>query len=57
MVAGCQCDQIWRNFVNLVKLYESFGKFLTVHFLSGKMLSLLWQICEIIGLEWPNIEK
>ena len=26
------------------------GKFLTVYFLFGKMLSLLWQICDIIGL-------
>ena len=27
-----------------------FGKFLTAHSLFGKMLSLLWQICDIIGL-------
>ena len=28
----------------------AFGKFLTVYFIFGKMLSLLWQICDIIGL-------
>ena len=37
-----QCDQIWRNF-------KSLWQFLPVYFLSGKMLSLLWQICDIIG--------
>ena len=30
--------------------FRHFGKFLTVYFLFGKMLSLLWQICDIIGL-------
>ena len=29
---------------------RAFGKFLTVYFLFGKLLSLLWQICDIIGL-------
>ena len=27
-----------------------FGRFFRVYLLSGKMLSLLWQICDIIGL-------
>ena len=40
-----QCDQIWRIFTTLAKVY----KFLTFYFLFGKMLSLLWQICDIIG--------
>ena len=30
--------------------FSSLAKFLTVHFPFGKMLSLLWQICDIIGL-------
>ena len=33
----------------LGKSLEVFGKFLTVYFLFGKMLSLLWQTCDIIG--------
>ena len=44
-----QCEQIWQNFATLAKIYVS-GKFLMVYFLFGKMLSLLWQICYIIGL-------
>ena len=27
-----------------------FGKFLTVYFLPGRMVSLLWLICYIVGL-------
>ena len=38
-----QCDQIWRNFASL-------ANFLTVYFLLGTMLSLLWRISHIIGL-------
>ena len=34
-----QCDQIWQ-----------IGKFLTVYLLFFKVLSPLWQICDIIGL-------
>ena len=30
--------------------FHHFGKFSTVYFLFGKMLSLLWQICDIIEL-------
>ena len=41
-----QCDLIWQNFAILAKVSKSFGKFLMVYF---KMLSLLWQICDIIG--------
>ena len=29
---------------------QVFGKFLMVYFLFGKMPSLLWPICDIIGL-------
>ena len=47
---GQECDQIWRNFTTLAKKLQVFGKFLTVYFLCGKMLCLLWQICAIIGL-------
>ena len=42
---------------------QVFGKFWTVYFLFGKMLSLFWQIWYIIGLIfmvarlWPTIEK
>ena len=39
-----QRDQIWQNSLQV------FGKFLMVYFLFDKLLSLLWQICDIIGL-------
>ena len=39
-----QCDQIWRYFATLAKTLHVFGKILTVYFLFGKMMSLLWQI-------------
>ena len=39
-------SEIWRNFPNLAKKWQ----ILTVYFLFGKMLSLLLQICDIIGL-------
>ena len=32
------------------KSLQVFGKILTVYFLFGKMLCLLWQICDIFGL-------
>ena len=32
------------------KSLQSFGKFFTVYLLCGKMLTLLWQICDISGL-------
>ena len=38
------------RFGHFGKSLQVFGKFLTVYFLFGKMLSLLWQICDIIGL-------
>ena len=44
-----QCDQIWRNFAPCQK-FTSLWQFLTVYFLFAKILSLLWQICDIIGL-------
>ena len=37
-----QCDQIWRKSTTLA-IFDFF-------FLFGKMMSLLWQICDIIGL-------
>ena len=43
-----QCDQIWQNFATLAKIYKSVI-FLTLYFLFGNILSLLWQICYIIG--------
>ena len=45
-----QCDQIWQIFATFGKSLKVFGKFLTFYFLFGKMLSLLWQSCEIIWL-------
>ena len=44
-----KCDQIWQNFATSAKVYV-FGKFSTVYFICGKILSLIWQICDIIGL-------
>ena len=44
---------VWPDLAKSCKVVESlqvFGKFLTVYFLFGKMLSVLWQICDIIGL-------
>ena len=38
------------KFRHFGKSLEIFGKFLTAYFLFGKMLSILWQICDIIGL-------
>ena len=38
------------KFWHFGKSLQVFGKFLTVYFLFGKMLILLWQICDIIGL-------
>ena len=32
-----------------------FGKFLTVYFLFDKMLSILWQICDMIGLIFIDV--
>ena len=37
---------VWPDLAN----FCHFGKFLTVYFLFGKVLSLLWQICDIIWL-------
>ena len=48
-MAQYQCDQIWRNFAT-GKILQVFGSFLTVYLLFGKILSIIWQICEIIGL-------
>ena len=38
------------KFRHFGKSLQVLGKFLIVYFLFGKMLSLLWQICDIIGL-------
>ena len=38
-----QCDQFWGKFATLAKFQKSLAKFLTVYFLFGKVLSLLWQ--------------
>ena len=43
-----RCDQIWRCFVTLA--IQVFDKFLTVSFSFGKMLSLLWNFFDILGL-------
>ena len=46
-----QCDQIFRNFAALAKLYKSLANcWQFIYFLFVKMLSLLWQIWYIIGL-------
>ena len=46
-VTDMQCDQIWRTFATVGKVF----KYLVfmVYFLIVKMLSLLWQIRDIIG--------
>ena len=41
-----QCDQI----CHFGKSLQIFGKFLTVYFLLGKLLSPLRQICDFFGL-------
>ena len=44
---------MWSNlakFRHFGKSLQVFGKFLMVYFLLGKRLSILWQICYIIGL-------
>ena len=38
------------EFHHFGKSLQVLGKFLIVYFLFGKMLTLLWQICDIIGL-------
>ena len=38
------------KFCHFGKSLQVFGKFLTVYFLFGKMLSILWQIWDIIGI-------
>ena len=38
------------KFRHFGKSFPVFGKFLTVYFLFGKILSWLWQICDVIGL-------
>ena len=47
-----QCDQIWRNFTTLAKRLQVLGKIFMVDFLFRKMLILLWQIFDIIGLNF-----
>ena len=46
------------KFCHFGKSLLVFSKFLTVYFLFGKMLSLLWQTCEIFGLIfWLQMAK
>ena len=56
-----QCDQIRQNFTKIRKSLQVFGKFLTVYFLFGKMLSLLWQFvtfwANFYCCNWSYIEK
>ena len=40
------------KFRHFGKILQAFGKFFTVYFLFGRMLSLIWQICDIIGLSF-----
>ena len=40
------------KFCHFGKKLQVFGKFLKVYFLFGKMLSILWQICDIFGLNF-----
>ena len=40
------------KFCHFGKSLQVFGKFLAAYFSFGKMLSLLWQICDIIGLSF-----
>ena len=49
-------ETILAKFHHFAKSLQVFGKFLTVYFLFGNMLSHLWQICDIIGLifHFPN---
>ena len=46
-------ESVWPDLAkygHFVKGLQVFGKFVTVYFLFGEMISLLWQICDIIGL-------
>ena len=45
-----QCDQICQKFCHFGHSFQVFGKKLTVYFFFGKMLSPIWQICDIIRL-------
>ena len=58
-----QCNNIQQHLLRLQRIVTRFGKilplwqkfkslwqFLTAYFLFGKVLNLLWQICEIVGL-------
>ena len=50
LLCSDQCDQIWQNFTPLSKSLQAYSKFLTVYLLFGKILSLLWQVYDILGL-------
>ena len=39
----CEISPLWQKFTSCWQIFM-------VYFLFGKMLSLLWQICDIIGL-------
>ena len=44
------CRWIRTSVTRFGKKLQVFGKFLSVYFIFDKMLSLLWQICDILGL-------
>ena len=44
-----QCDQIWQNFATLANVNKYLAN-VWQFILFGKMLSIFWQICDIIGL-------
>ena len=49
------CAPVWPDLGKIChfgKSLQVFGKFLAAYSLFGKMLSLLWQICDIIGLNF-----
>ena len=48
-------DSVWPDlakFRHFGKSLQVFGKFLLVYFFFGKMVSILWQICDIIRLNF-----
>ena len=46
ILPAIQCDQMWRNFGTML---NRFGRFESVHLLSGKILKLFEQICYALG--------
>ena len=51
VVCSGQCDQIWRNFASLAKVYKSLANFWQlISYLEKCWAYILWQIRDIIGL-------